>query len=236
MLNTCYPCHVLIRLEFFVRFSTNPEVLNFKKVRPMGDEQFHADGRTQRRKDIHTCMTKLIFTFRNFVNAPTSTYFKKRDVLLVLFWDCGFFFATWPVAQGADVWESPTGFIATASRWRLKGTISPVTECRWRLNGTIDPVTDCRCRQNGTIKPVTVCRWRLNGTIYPLTECRCRLKDTIKPVNECRWRQNGTIVPVTECKWRLNGITNPPPNSIWASIRCFLVCATGNFVHLMQCQ
>jgi len=43
-----------MRLEFFVRFSTNPQVSNFIKVRPMGEELFHSDGQTQRRKDIHT--------------------------------------------------------------------------------------------------------------------------------------------------------------------------------------
>jgi len=36
------------------------------KIRPVGAELFHADGRTDRRSD----MTKLIVAFRNFANAP----------------------------------------------------------------------------------------------------------------------------------------------------------------------
>jgi len=34
------------------------------KIRPVGAELFHVDGRTD--------VTKLIFPFRNFVNAPTK--------------------------------------------------------------------------------------------------------------------------------------------------------------------
>jgi hypothetical protein len=34
------------------------------KIRPVGAELFHADGQTD--------MTKLILTFRNFVNAPKT--------------------------------------------------------------------------------------------------------------------------------------------------------------------
>jgi len=37
------------------------------KIRPVGDELFHGDGRTDR--------TKLIVAFRNFANAPeTAAY------------------------------------------------------------------------------------------------------------------------------------------------------------------
>jgi len=39
------------------------------KVRPVGTELFHADGRTDRQ----TGMTKLLVAFRNFANAPTNT-------------------------------------------------------------------------------------------------------------------------------------------------------------------
>ena len=46
---------------------------NFMKIRPVGAELFHADGRTggrmNRRKDI---MRKLIVVFRNFANSPSK--------------------------------------------------------------------------------------------------------------------------------------------------------------------
>jgi hypothetical protein len=38
------------------------------KIRPMGVEYFHADGRTDRQTD----MTKLILAFHNFANAPKN--------------------------------------------------------------------------------------------------------------------------------------------------------------------
>ena len=40
------------------------------KIRPVGDELFHADRQT----DGQTDMTELIFTFRNFAKAPTNPY------------------------------------------------------------------------------------------------------------------------------------------------------------------
>jgi hypothetical protein len=43
-------------------FRKNHKISNFKKIRPVGAELFHADGRTD--------MTKPIDAFRNFANAP----------------------------------------------------------------------------------------------------------------------------------------------------------------------
>jgi hypothetical protein len=40
-------------------------ILNFMKIRPVGTELFHADGRTD--------MTKLIVCIRNFASAPKSS-------------------------------------------------------------------------------------------------------------------------------------------------------------------
>ena len=40
------------------------------KILPVGAELFHADGRTERRTDGKTDMTKLLVAFRNFGNAP----------------------------------------------------------------------------------------------------------------------------------------------------------------------
>jgi len=43
----------------------NTQISNFKKIRPVGAEAFHADGQTD--------MTKLVVTFRNFSKAPKMT-------------------------------------------------------------------------------------------------------------------------------------------------------------------
>jgi len=52
-------------MNFLDTFFKNPEISNLMKIRPVGAELFHADGRTD--------MTKLIVAFRYFVEAP-----KKR--------------------------------------------------------------------------------------------------------------------------------------------------------------
>jgi len=52
------------------------------KIRPVGDELFHKDRRTDGRMEGQTDMTKLIVTFRNFSNAPESGWsraFAFRD-------------------------------------------------------------------------------------------------------------------------------------------------------------
>jgi hypothetical protein len=50
--------------NFLHRFSQNTEISNFMKIRPVGAELFHENGRAN--------MTKLIVAFRNFANAPES--------------------------------------------------------------------------------------------------------------------------------------------------------------------
>jgi len=59
---------------FSDRFLENTEISNFMKIRPVGAELFHADGRTNRR----TGMAKLIVVFRNFANAPKTYLFYIR--------------------------------------------------------------------------------------------------------------------------------------------------------------
>ena len=52
------------------------------------NEFFHADGRTGRRTDGRTDMTKLIVAFRNFTNAPKIVRISKRLIFKV-FMDVG---------------------------------------------------------------------------------------------------------------------------------------------------
>jgi hypothetical protein len=54
--------------NFLDIFSKNTQISNFLKIRPMGAELFHADGRT----DGHTDMTKPIVAIRNFATAPKN--------------------------------------------------------------------------------------------------------------------------------------------------------------------
>jgi len=61
-----------------LEFSKNTQISNFMKIRPVGAELFHADGRKDRQKTRRTHMTKLTVAFRNFANAP------KRNAL---YWD-----------------------------------------------------------------------------------------------------------------------------------------------------
>jgi len=47
-------------------FSKHTQISNFVKIRPLGVELFHADGRTD--------ITRLIVAFRNFANAPKNAW------------------------------------------------------------------------------------------------------------------------------------------------------------------
>jgi len=58
--------HVIIvrfqnKWNFLDIFSKNIQMKNFTKIRPVGEETFHADGQKN--------VTKLIVAFRNFVNS-----------------------------------------------------------------------------------------------------------------------------------------------------------------------
>ena len=57
------------------RFSKNVPISNFMKIRPVGAEWFHSDGRKQ------TDMTMLIIAFSNFANSPkNSTFWNVKEV------------------------------------------------------------------------------------------------------------------------------------------------------------
>jgi hypothetical protein len=66
---TRYSCRILIKLEFSRKiFEKKLKYQVSQKIRPMGAELFHADGR----KNTRTDMTKLIVAFRNYANAPKN--------------------------------------------------------------------------------------------------------------------------------------------------------------------
>jgi hypothetical protein len=56
---------------------------SFMKISPVGAELFQADGQTDRQTDRQPAermeMTKLIFAFRNFSNAPKKHLLLFRD-------------------------------------------------------------------------------------------------------------------------------------------------------------
>ena len=70
----CVGLHVRVKYPLFLsdfnetnfldRFSKNTHISNFMKIRRVGAELFHSDGRTD--------MTKLTVAFRNFANAPKN--------------------------------------------------------------------------------------------------------------------------------------------------------------------
>jgi Fe-S-cluster formation regulator IscX/YfhJ len=68
--------------NFLGRFSRNNQISNFMKLRSVGDELFHVDGRIDRQTDRQTDMTKVIVAFRNFVNAPikSNTDFRSSSL------------------------------------------------------------------------------------------------------------------------------------------------------------
>ena len=75
---------IIVRVEwnsnFLGIFWKNTQISNFVKIRPVGAELFHADGRTD--------TTKLIVAFRNFVNTSKTmvkfSYFVYWQLLLTL--------------------------------------------------------------------------------------------------------------------------------------------------------
>jgi len=55
MYSTRYSCPIVMELEFFFldRFSKNPQISNFMKIRLVGAEMFHMDGQMDGRTDGH---------------------------------------------------------------------------------------------------------------------------------------------------------------------------------------
>jgi hypothetical protein len=77
-----YSCPILMTFDFLGgRFSKNPQISNFMKIRPVEAELFHADGRTD--------MTKPIVAFRNYANAPKSEISELQNSLAKSTTACG---------------------------------------------------------------------------------------------------------------------------------------------------
>jgi len=59
MLSDRYACQILMKLEFFDRFSKDTQISDFMKIRPVGAELF-----------LRTDVTKVTVASRNFANVP----------------------------------------------------------------------------------------------------------------------------------------------------------------------
>jgi hypothetical protein len=55
-----------VKYRYCCQIFENLQIQDFMKIRSVGAELFHADGRTDRQTD----MTNLILAFRNFAKAP----------------------------------------------------------------------------------------------------------------------------------------------------------------------
>ena len=67
--------------NFLDKFSKNPPTSNFRIIRPLEAEFFHADGRTDRHDEANS-------RFRNFANAPKNTPRNMHNYygFIVLIW------------------------------------------------------------------------------------------------------------------------------------------------------
>jgi hypothetical protein len=65
-----YSCHILIKQTLLDKFSKNPQTSNFMKIRPVGAELFHANGRADGQTDV----TKLIVAFRSVRKIVKGEY------------------------------------------------------------------------------------------------------------------------------------------------------------------
>ena len=63
--------------RIFLTYCRKNPVSNFMKIRPVGVELFHAEGRTD--------MRKLVVAFRNFAKAPNNALFISQKLALYLF-------------------------------------------------------------------------------------------------------------------------------------------------------
>ena len=66
-------------MDFLDRFSTNTQISNFMKIRPLGTELFYADRQTDTLTDRRTYTMKLIVAFRNFVDALKTAQGKQAS-------------------------------------------------------------------------------------------------------------------------------------------------------------
>ena len=52
MQSNCYCCAILMDLNFIDCVSKNSQISNFREIRPVGAESFHADSRADKRRDM----------------------------------------------------------------------------------------------------------------------------------------------------------------------------------------
>jgi hypothetical protein len=67
---TVFIVKVSLKFNFLIISSINTQISNFMKIRPVGDELFHADIWTDRRRDAHDkANSHLISSFRRVLNV-----------------------------------------------------------------------------------------------------------------------------------------------------------------------
>jgi len=70
--STRYCCQITMKVEISLQIFEEYSISNFMKIRATEAKLFHTDGRTDDQTNEHTNITKLIGTFRNFVNTPNK--------------------------------------------------------------------------------------------------------------------------------------------------------------------
>jgi hypothetical protein len=72
-----------MKLKFFDMFSKNPQISNFMKIRLVGDEFVHADGRRDRNNDANSCFLefcKSAYQWRHGLHFSIMEVFSQNDL------------------------------------------------------------------------------------------------------------------------------------------------------------
>jgi len=68
-------------LNFLERFSDNTEISNFMKIRPVGDELFHAEGRTDRHDEANSRFSQFFpITWKRVTSTENSQIYYIQQV------------------------------------------------------------------------------------------------------------------------------------------------------------
>ena len=65
-------CQILIKLNFLNTLSRNTQILDFRKIRPVGADLFHVDGQRDGQTGWQIYLTKLLVAFRSFTKGSKT--------------------------------------------------------------------------------------------------------------------------------------------------------------------